>query len=946
MIVDAGQWQRLSALLDELLDLDLPLRTARLAELHVQEPALASELASLIESSTRAEEAQFLAGHMPAPAGFSGAGTATLSGERIGAYLIDAPLGQGGTGAVWRARRSDGRFEGEVAFKLLHLSLVGRTGARRFEREGAILARLSHPNIARLLDAGVTAAGQPYLVLELVEGERIDRHCDSRKLGVGARVELFRRVLEAVSHAHRHLVIHRDIKPNNILVGREDDVKLLDFGIAKLLQESADEGAAMDLTRDGGQALTPDYAAPEQLRGEPVTTATDVYSLGVLLHQLLTGQHPTIAEQSTPAEVVRATLDIDPTRLSSAVTDGGAMADGPALQRIAADRDTSPARLRRQLGGDLENIVAKALRKVPAERYRTVDAFHDDLRRWAAGEPVSARADSLVYRMRRFVSRHRIPVAAAALTFAAIVAGLVGTITQAHRATLASERASHDAEEARQDRDTALEQQRLLRGTNEFFIMMMRDAAGGDPGAIRKQLDRARVLIAQTSFEKPIVKVALQRQISARYMELGDAATATQLLRDAIASTEGTDLAAPTSGVPVNLACSLANILLEGSDPDAALVELDHVDGLMVAGAQVSIPSQVECRIYRGYSTLALGRYAEGVSIVRNALAMLDDAGIHKGEQRKVVRSALSLALAQDGRNADAMAIAKPLLAESEAEQGGESLAVLRRSSIVTAITRAGGDPLAALALSDADQQRANRLLGGQDDIAIGMEHGLILLALGRDAEAAESLARTGQAARAQKSVSTLALGLAEVEALLGAGQPDAALRRFGELKPLRDKAARDGRPARIESLRIDALLATARGDRRAAATSLDAADRLVADAGGASHPMAFALASARASMALATFRATGTEDAGARIAEGLSAADRALAAARRSAIQPERSSDVGRAFLLRARILSAANRGDEAAHDAESARRHLEATLGSANADTRTAAELAGKPV
>ena len=365
-VVDADRWRRLSPRLDELLELDPARRAERLEALRADDGTLADELATLIAAGARADAANFLGDAAAALAG--GFAPATLAGLRLGAYVLEAPLGQGGGGAVWRARRVDGRFEGSAAVKLLHPSLIGRTGARRFEREGAILARLSHPHIAHLLDAGVTPGGQPYLVLELVEGERIDRHCDARRLRVDQRIALFRDVLGAVAHAHRHLVIHRDIKPGNILVAADGSVKLLDFGIAKLLQGD-DDAQPTELTGARGGLLTPEYAAPEQLRGEEVTTATDVYSLGVLLYQLLSGQHPTAPPHATPANLMRATLDSDPERLSNAVTASGIATD--TISRVAAERDTSVLRLRRQLGGDLENIVAKALRKAPAERYAT-----------------------------------------------------------------------------------------------------------------------------------------------------------------------------------------------------------------------------------------------------------------------------------------------------------------------------------------------------------------------------------------------------------------------------------------------------------------------------------------------------------------------------------------------------------------------------------------------
>src|SRR5256714_372635 len=309
---DRAQWQRLSPLLDEVLELDEAARAARLAELRADDPATADALEGFLGDAQAAGHAKFLTGAAPHPPSFH---DATLTGQSIGAYVLEDPLGHGGSGSVWRARRADGRFEGHVAVKLLHLSLIGHMGARRFEREGALLARLTHPHIARLMDAGVTPGGQPYLVLELVDGERIDRWCDSRHLNVEQRLALFANVLAAVAHAHSRLVIHRDIKPSNILVTADGTVKLLDFGIAKLIDTQSQE----TVTGEGGRALTPEYAAPEQLQGGDVTTATDVYALGVLLYQLLAGRHPTAPEHATASEVMRATLATDPMRLPHAL---------------------------------------------------------------------------------------------------------------------------------------------------------------------------------------------------------------------------------------------------------------------------------------------------------------------------------------------------------------------------------------------------------------------------------------------------------------------------------------------------------------------------------------------------------------------------------------------------------------------------------------------------
>jgi len=924
-MIAAERWKQLSPLLDELLDLEPAQRRARLDAHRARDPALAGELATLVADAERAERAQFLTGRAApdeAPA------APTLAGQRIGAYVLEQPIGQGGTGTVWRARRADGRFDGAVAFKLLHPSLVGRSGALRFEQEGRVLARLAHPNIARLLDAGVTDAGQPYLVLELVQGHRIDRHCDDARLDVAARVALFRVVLDAVSHAHRHLVIHRDIKPGNILVDHDGRVKLLDFGIAKMLQPDAD---AAELTAEGLRALTPEYAAPEQLRGELVSTATDVYALGVLLYQLLSGHHPTVAPQATALDALRATLEIDATRLSVARADANEARD----ERIAQARHTSPARLRRQLRGDLENIAAKALRKRPADRYPTVDAFAEDLRRWQAGEPVAARPDSMGYRARRFVGRHRGGVAAASLLALAILGGLAGTLTQARRAEQQGEIARREAAQARDERDRAVVDNQLARGTNEFLQLVLRDAAGNDPGAMRRQLDRASELIDKTRFEKPIVKVALLRQTAGRYTELGDIAAARVLIDRAIAATVGTDLAAPTSGVPVNLACSQARNLHEMDDQVATLAMLARADQLIAAGAQVGVPSQVDCMQPRIFAESALGHRDLAVHIARDAIGRLEAAGIRSGEQHRLMRSVLSQALCDAGRYAEAMAIARPLLVESEAAQGRTSIAVLRRSSVVTRLTRLGGDPLAALALSTADRDDMARVLGpGREDTAIALEHGRVLLALGRATEAAPLLARALASSRqTSRTAFTLAAGIAETSALLDAGDARGAAQAWGALAPLRAKAVAEHRPTRIELLLLESRLAAAQGRAAAVLPLLESAQQLVDGAGADTHPLAAAVALARGQAML---------DETATPATTLAVADQALAAARASALDPSRSSVLGQALLLRARALARSGRADDARRDANQAANELSQTLGATHPATRAATRLA----
>jgi serine/threonine-protein kinase len=409
------QWEEVSPYLDQALTLSESERAAWLASLRVQNRELADRIEALLA------EHQALAGEgfldrAPLPP----AAEPKLAGQTIGAYTLISPVGFGGMGTVWLADRSDGRFQRRAAVKFLNLAVAGRSGEERFKREGSILARLEHPNIAGLIDAGVSAEERPYLILEYVEGEHIDQYCDERRLDVSARLRLFLDVIAAVAHAHANLIVHRDLKPSNVLVRKDGEVKLLDFGIAKLL-ETQQQPASTMLTQEGGGALTPAYAAPEQVKGEPVTTATDVYALGVLLHVLLTGQHPAGAATRSPAELVKAIVETEPPPASHALNPAK---DAESANVIAANRATTPDKLARALRGDLDTIIAKALKKNPQERYPSVTAFADDLRRYLAHEPISARPDTFVYRTRKFLRRHWLPVAAAAVVITTLSASL------------------------------------------------------------------------------------------------------------------------------------------------------------------------------------------------------------------------------------------------------------------------------------------------------------------------------------------------------------------------------------------------------------------------------------------------------------------------------------------------------------------------------------------
>ena len=393
------QWRVLSPYLDKALEISPEQRAAWLELLRDENPTLAADLQTLLKEHHALGDEGFLKtgeAVLPSPS--------ALRGQTVGAYRLESPIGQGGMGTVWLARRSDGRFEGRAAVKFLNVGLLGGAAEDRFKREGSILARLSHPNIAHLIDAGVAASGQPYLILEYVEGKQIDAFCNEHALDIEARIRLFLNVLASVAHAHANLIVHRDIKPSNVLVTGDAQVKLLDFGIAKLLEDETAAGAATKLTREGERALTLAYAAPEQITGNSVTTGTDVYALGILLYQLLAGKHPAESMLRSPVDLMKAIVDTQPPRPSDAL--------GP------------DSKLSRVLRGDLDTIVAKALKKNPAERYASVTAFADDLRRFLNHQTISARPDTLAYRARKFVRRHRVPVAAAALMIASLSAGL------------------------------------------------------------------------------------------------------------------------------------------------------------------------------------------------------------------------------------------------------------------------------------------------------------------------------------------------------------------------------------------------------------------------------------------------------------------------------------------------------------------------------------------
>jgi serine/threonine protein kinase len=430
------RWNELKDKLHEALELEPARRAVYLAQMGATDPKLQAELESLIAFHERtgtdflnAPLAQVTSALAPPVE------PDPLLGRRVGSYQIMGQIGVGGMGEVYRAFRADDEYKQQVAIKLVRAGQNSDFVLNRFKNERQILASLDHPNIARLLDGGTTDNGVPYFVMELIEGHPIDEYCDTHKLPTTERLKLFLLVCSAVQFAHQHLFIHRDVKPGNVLVTSDGVPKLLDFGIAKILEGSA-VAAPFEPTLTALRVLTPGYASPEQIRGEPVSTASDVYSLGVVLYELLCGHSPYRVASRAPHELSRAVCEFEPEKPSVAVrqTENGVMRDDaqhitPAT--VSAVRDGSPERLRRRLSGDLDNILLMALRKEPQRRYASVEQFAEDIRRHLENLPVIARTDTVGYRASKFIIRHKAGVTVTLVVATALLLALAVTVREA-----------------------------------------------------------------------------------------------------------------------------------------------------------------------------------------------------------------------------------------------------------------------------------------------------------------------------------------------------------------------------------------------------------------------------------------------------------------------------------------------------------------------------------
>jgi serine/threonine protein kinase len=504
--LSADEWQSASTLLDEALDLPVAARLAWVEELSGQHSALKPLLRELLAHQGQLETEDFLS---PAPNIASLLGKREdrqveplLTGTIMGAYRLVRELGRGGMGTVWLAERADALIRRPVALKLPHPALYDSQFAERFARERDILAALNHRSIARLYDAGISGSGQPFLALEYVEGTQLTDYCDQRGLPLEARIGLFCEVLHAVDYAHGLRVIHRDLKPSNIMVTNSGEVRLLDFGIAKLIHEGG--GEETELTRVGGRAFTMDYAAPEQLARQPVSVESDVYSLGVILYELLTGWRPYSLKRQSLGALEEAILQEEPARPSTR-----------EISEISARaRAVSAVRLRSQLRGDLDTILLKALKKRPTERYLCAQRFALDLQRYLRGQPVEARADTALYRLAKFAARNSLLAGAASLAIVALVVGAALSLWQARVARVQALAAMLEARRAQVVQNFLLD---IFRANSH----LQSDPQKARQTTARELLDVGARRVGEELKDVPAAEEEVLKTLSDMYVQLG-----------------------------------------------------------------------------------------------------------------------------------------------------------------------------------------------------------------------------------------------------------------------------------------------------------------------------------------------------------------------------------------------------------------------------------------
>jgi serine/threonine protein kinase len=901
------EWHALSPHLDKALGMTDAERSIWLSSLRAKNPALVEQLETLLfEHRSLAHEGFLERRSVTFPS------APTLEGQTIGVYRLISQIGQGGMSSVWLAERSDGRFERQVAVKFLNIALMGRIGEERFKREGRILGRLVHPHIAELVDAGVSRTGQPYLILEHVEGGHIDSYCDHHELGIRTRIRLFLDVLGAVAHAHANLIVHRDLKPSNVLVRNDNQVKLLDFGIAKLLESDGHAGEPTQFTVTGERAMTPEYAAPEQLKGEAITTATDVYALGVLLYVLLTGHHPTGTGPHAPADLVKSIVETDPERPSDIVA--LTRMDGEIIAAHAGRRGSTPDKLRRLLRGDLDTIVAKALKKNPAERYPSVTALADDLRRYLRNEPISARPDTLAYHAGKFVRRNRISVALAALAIVATAAGVAGTFVQARR--------------ARAQRDFAFRQLARAESINDLDNFLLADAApSGKPFTLNELLERAEHIVERQHYASLANRAELFTSIGRKYVGQDEDGKARRLLEYAYQISRGL----PDPSPRAQAACALGSALARSDLPRAEALIREGL-GELPSEPQFTL-DRVSCMLSGSAVARERGASQEAIARSRAARDLLATSPLRSETTDLRVQMDLAESYRAAGQHCNAI---------SAFEQASVLMTALGRDDTETAGTlfnnwalalHASGRPLEAERLfrRAIDISRADQAEQGVSPMLL-INYARTVRELGRPGEAAGYAERGyAKALETDNQLVTNQALLVRARIYRGQGNLARAEAMLSEVEPRLRRALPPGHLAFARLATEYSLLASARGDFSAA---LRLANQAVAIAEasmkagrGGDEYLSSALVP-RSDIDLLLGRAD----------EAATDAARALDVLKKFEEPGTFSSDLGHAYCALGRALQAQGKSTEARVAFHSAAENLQGALGSNHPDTRSA--------
>jgi tetratricopeptide (TPR) repeat protein len=907
--------ERLARLFGEAAALETADREAFLAALHGEDRALAGELASLLaagdgsaglldESPWQALGGEPLDGAPPLPG-------------VVGSYHVVRPIGRGGMGRVFLAEQQGEGFRRRVALKV-----VDRPGAetiRRFRDEIRILAGLEHHGIARFYDAGRVADGNLFLALEYVEGEDLLSFVRHRRLDLRARIELFLQVLDAVDFAHRRLVVHRDLKPGNVLVDVDGRPKLLDFGISKILDAETRDGDGGTATRSELRAFTPAYASPEQLRGERATVATDVYSLGVVLYELLAGRRPFERRAANGGESAGDAIHRDPEPPSTAARHAGAQAAGAAAAAMALQPISW-----RVLAGDLDAVVLKALRVEPESRYRSAAAFADDLRRWLRGEQVEARRGGRRYRLAKLVRRHRLPLSLGALVVLALAGGLAGTLAQARRAGRA-------AALAEAERDFALRQLSRAEAINELNSFLLTDAApGGKPFTVGDLLSRAERIVAAQQARPHGQHVEMMIAVGRELNNHDEIPKARALLAAAYEQARGS----ADATMRARAACALAFAVARSGEYERAEALVD--EGLSALSAQ---PLHALSRIYclqLGGEVAREGNQPER-SLERTLAAQrqLRDSG--QGSALLEVRLASDLAESYRlaGRDREANLAFADAAARLEAVGYGESETAGTLFNNWALALRSQGNPLAAERLFRRAVAIASAKEGLDSVTPITLNNlGYTLADLDRLEETRSMADRAYELARrqgdARAMVQALFLG---ARVRLRTGDVDSAARLMAEVEPMVE-ALPPGHPTRAAFASQMGMVAEGRGDVAAAIAAQGRAIAMVeGDPARAFHLGFFLLR-----------RAEIAREAG-QPALARDDAARALELVSREVEPGARSFWIGRTHLVLGQALRALGEHERARGELAAALQHLEPTLGADHADSRAARELAAAP-